>query len=72
MPYLLTAGNQPGSPASWVKTEDGTPSSAGITLPDSLMTTVTSQGASPYQFRGSTGINKVRLVYFAFHSHSFI
>ena len=62
MPYLLTAGNQPGSPASWIKTEDGQPSSAGITLPDSLMTTVTSQGPSSYQFRGNPGINKVNNV----------
>ena len=59
MPYLLTAGNHPGSPTSWVKTDAENALNAGITLPDTLMTTVTSQGTGSLPFGGSLGINKV-------------
>jgi hypothetical protein len=59
MPYLLTAGNHPGSPASWIKTEEEHTSNAGITLPDTLMTTVTSHCASSSPYGGNLGINKM-------------
>ena len=62
MPYLLTAGNHPGSPASWVQTEDGNTSNAGITLPDNLMTSVTSHGGNTSShFVENLGTNKVNI-----------
>ena len=63
MPYLLTAGNHPGSPASWVQTEDGNTSNAGITLPDNLMTSVTSHGGNTSShFVENLGTNKVNIL----------
>ena len=63
MPYLLTAGNHPGSPASWVQTEDGNTSNAGITLPDNLMTSVTSHsGNTSSHFVENLGTNKVNIL----------
>ena len=59
MPYLLAAGNHPGSPANWVRTDDENALNSGITLPDTLMTTVTSHASSSSPFGGSLGINKV-------------
>ena len=63
MPYLLTAGNHPGSPASWIQTEDGNTSNAGITLPDNLMTSVTSHGGNTSShFVENLGTNKVNIL----------
>ena len=63
MPYLLTAGNHPGSPASWIQTEDGNTSNAGITLPDNLMTSVTSHGGNTSShFVENLGTNKVSIL----------
>ena len=59
MPYLLTAGNHPGSPASWIKTDAEISSNVQTIPPDTLMTTVSSHTTSASSFGGGLGINKV-------------
>ena len=61
MPYLLTAGNQPGSPTSWIITDAASASNVHPNPTDTLMTTVSSHATPSSPFGGSLGVNKVEL-----------